>query len=139
MRLVSSGCRTVFPLGWVGTSCAWGAYVTRRDDCAQYFLSQAISYCRDTLLSIPRVAGRFDVQEVRSTTELDIGNENLQTICRFSNCVSTRGALSYAAAGRLTSCPLFRESLDGGFCPAPIGIEPICGFVSVPVTCPRSL
>jgi hypothetical protein len=56
MRLVSSGCRTVFPLGWVGTSCAWGAYVTRRDDYAQYSVSQANSYCSDTLLSTPHVA-----------------------------------------------------------------------------------
>jgi len=53
MRLVSSGCRTVFPLGWVGTSCAWGAYTTRRDDYAQYFVSQANSYCRDRLLPTP--------------------------------------------------------------------------------------
>src|SRR5271155_3588386 len=56
MRLVNSGCRTVFPLGWVGTSCVWGAYVTRRDDYAQYPVSQAISYWCDTLLSTPHVA-----------------------------------------------------------------------------------
>jgi len=56
MRLASSGCRTAFPLGRVGTSCAWGAYVTRHDDHAQYFVSQEISYCRDTLLSTPHVA-----------------------------------------------------------------------------------
>jgi hypothetical protein len=45
----------VFPLGWLGTSCAWGAYVTRRDDYAQYPVSQVISYWRDTLPSTPHL------------------------------------------------------------------------------------
>jgi hypothetical protein len=67
MRLVSSGCRTVFPLAWVMTSCAWGASPTPRDDHAQYPVSQVISYWRDTLLSTPHVASFGSDSQVAAT------------------------------------------------------------------------
>ena len=66
MRLVSSGCRTALPLGWVGTSCAWGAYVTRRDDYEQYPVSQAISYCR-----VLMIEHRGEVDGGRVTADAD--------------------------------------------------------------------